>query len=616
MQIPFMIIGLTGPLGAGCSTLAAELEIQKPKEFIAKHNIEKSTTDRIEHISEQLEGVSELECPDLFRDLVGCLKERAYLRELKKINELNIMRISMSELIVKLSMRSIGSLEFRTWADIHPGVAALLLAFHEKWNGILAQFDYCINDKKYEELDCAKIDEMLQELKEVRSQIAEFEKEAYWYGEAEGLFLQNFGDSLRKTGNAFSEDDSVSLSDEIPDKENSLYIIANEANNLIKYYRNRPDRENRIHCFVMDAFRNYLEVEFFRKRYEQFVLISIYASQHTRMERFRRLLKGTDRILPDCFPIKFENADRRDSGQLGVAAHTLHSQSVSRCAYLADIAIDNDTDSECFETALYSKFLKYLALIVFPGCIQPTKEETYMNMAYSLSLRSTCISRQVGAVITDSEGSVLGQGWNDVGHEQIGCGLRVYDDFLNGRVFHSSQLAKKIDFDLINIIVEESADAICFKDIMSKQLIAKEAAKLQLVDPKDVPNKDDELAAALNEKAKKAVTEKLKIKRLEYCRSLHAEENALLQVASKGGNGVLGGTIYTTTFPCELCAKKIYQSGISKIVYTEPYPDNISELFLQDGIKIIEVRQFEGVKSSGYFKLYKPRYDRKDAQRL
>ena len=54
-----------------------------------------------------------------------------------------------------------------------------------------------------------------------------------------------------------------------------------------------------------------------------------------------------------------------------------------------------------------------------------------------------------------------------------------------------------------------------------------------------------------------------KSKTLQYCRALHAEENAILQTAKIGGIGLKNATIYTTTFPCELCAKKIYQVGYS-----------------------------------------------------
>jgi deoxycytidylate deaminase len=75
--------------------------------------------------------------------------------------------------------------------------------------------------------------------------------------------------------------------------------------------------------------------------------------------------------------------------------------------------------------------------------------------------------------------------------------------------------------------------------------------------------------------------------------------------------------MYTTTFPCELCAKKIYQSKIKKIVYTEPYPEAISEaVFLKDGLRPVLIEPFEGVKSHSYYRLYKPALNVKDLQAL
>ena len=104
-------------------------------------------------------------------------------------------------------------------------------------------------------------------------------------------------------------------------------------------------------------------------------------------------------------------------------------------------------------------------------------------------------------------------------------------------------------------------------------------------------------------------------KRLEYCRALHAEENAILQNAILGGMGIKGGSIFSTTFPCELCAKKIYQSGIKKVIYTEPYPESISEdVFFKDGSNIVELLQFECVKSHSYYRLFKGNVDKKEFQ--
>jgi tRNA(Arg) A34 adenosine deaminase TadA len=52
----------------------------------------------------------------------------------------------------------------------------------------------------------------------------------------------------------------------------------------------------------------------------------------------------------------------------------------------------------------------------------------YMNLAYTMAVKSNCISRQVGAVIVSPEGHVVGAGWNDVGKGQISCGLRAIGD--------------------------------------------------------------------------------------------------------------------------------------------------------------------------------------------
>lgn len=54
----------------------------------------------------------------------------------------------------------------------------------------------------------------------------------------------------------------------------------------------------------------------------------------------------------------------------------------------------------------------------------------------------------------------------------------------------------------------------------------------------------------------------------EICKSVHAETNALLQA---GIDRCKGATIYTTLFPCNLCAKEIANTGISKVVYEEDF---------------------------------------------
>ena len=68
--------------------------------------------------------------------------------------------------------------------------------------------------------------------------------------------------------------------------------------------------------------------------------------------------------------------------------------------------------------------------------------------------------------------------------------------------------------------------------------------------------------------------------RAGHCiRSLHAEQNALLQ-AARIGVSCDGATMYVTCQPCNTCAKMIINAGIARVIYEGDYPDDFSlELF-------------------------------------
>lgn len=51
---------------------------------------------------------------------------------------------------------------------------------------------------------------------------------------------------------------------------------------------------------------------------------------------------------------------------------------------------------------------------------------------------------------------------------------------------------------------------------------------------------------------------------------LHAESNAIAKLARSHESGE-GAYMFVTCVPCLECAKMIYQSGISKVFYSEPY---------------------------------------------
>lgn len=75
--------------------------------------------------------------------------------------------------------------------------------------------------------------------------------------------------------------------------------------------------------------------------------------------------------------------------------------------------------------------------------------------------------------------------------------------------------------------------------------------------------------------------------RHELCRALHAEQNAVIQ-AAKNGVPIQGSTIYTTTYPCVICTKILIASGITRVVYSSGYPDELSKKFLSDSDLIVD----------------------------
>lgn len=74
--------------------------------------------------------------------------------------------------------------------------------------------------------------------------------------------------------------------------------------------------------------------------------------------------------------------------------------------------------------------------------------------------------------------------------------------------------------------------------------------------------------------------------RQELCFAVHAEQNAIIQ-AARMGISVENATLYCTHQPCVICAKMIINSGITRVVYSQGYPDEFSlQMFEEAGVKL------------------------------
>lgn len=79
----------------------------------------------------------------------------------------------------------------------------------------------------------------------------------------------------------------------------------------------------------------------------------------------------------------------------------------------------------------------------------------------------------------------------------------------------------------------------------------------------------------------------------ELCFAVHAEQNAVIQAAKLGAN-INGATLYCTHQPCVICAKIIINSGITRVVYKEGYPDDFSMLLFKEAN--VKVEKYEDLE--------------------
>jgi len=76
--------------------------------------------------------------------------------------------------------------------------------------------------------------------------------------------------------------------------------------------------------------------------------------------------------------------------------------------------------------------------------------------------------------------------------------------------------------------------------------------------------------------------------RAGHCiRSLHAEQNALLQAAMIG-IPCEGADLYVTCQPCNTCAKMLINAGIRRVIFEGDYPDEFALQLFRDAEVTLE----------------------------
>lgn len=416
----------------------------------------------------------------------------------------------------------------------------------------------------------------LQKLPEYKKMMQDILSKHVCYPNVEGdtkaqlytYLMQTWGNNIRSSGDPYITKFS----------QENYYDIAIRIDNVINIIRchSGQNGETRI---CIDALRNPYEVIYFKDNYKNFYLISISTEEKYRKNRLSFLSKKEQESLEITEnPIKFNKTEEQ-----------FFHQNVQACVEISDIHLYNpDVDNHKFYF-LTQQIIKYITLILHPGLVTPTHMERCMQLAYNAKFNSGCLSRQVGAVITGSDFSIRAVGWNDVPKGQVPCNLRGVNEYCANKDCESFS-----NFELCDADFDESMQKIK-KNIVSDDL----GGRIFSYCFKDVYN------------GYKGTSNQV------LTRSLHAEENAFLQISKYGGSGIQGGFLFTTASPCELCAKKAYQLGITNIYYIDPYPGISMNHILSFGKHgNPKMNLFYGAIGNAYIALYEPRMAYKDELEL
>lgn len=293
-------------------------------------------------------------------------------------------------------------------------------------------------------------------------------------------------------------------------------------------------------CFYIRSLKHPEEVERLRKVYgDGFYFIGLHA-QYSERIAYLESERGMSSLEAD-FLVNIDQGENDDLGQQTRKAFQL-------CDFFLKLGS---------RPLVRQQLHRFLDLIFGHPHKTPSREEYGMFLAFTASLRSADLSRQVGASIFSEQGDVISLGCNDV--PKGGGGLYWPDDEFDAREFMRGY---------------DSNDA------EQKEIIL--GLMKSLPNLKDVEDLDDK---QLIEKGMALFKDSRILSLTEFGRIVHAEMDALLS-AARLGISVQNGTLFTTTFPCHNCAKHIIAAGVSKIYYVEPYPKSLALKLHWDALEL------------------------------
>lgn len=372
-------------------------------------------------------------------------------------------------------------------------------------------------------------------------------------------------------------------------------VIAGIAQ-IYKFNPKRPDEISNSTAYIFRQIKRTEEIETLRQVYgSNIVFLGCYAPRKARVKTLTSLLlrnqRGVDSNKLEADALKIIGIDENEKdvldGQRFLDAYP-HSDFIVDCSDANSIRSSLSRFIECFFGYQFAS---------------PTRDEHGMYLAQSASLRSTDLSRQVGAAIFGEQREIISLGCNEV--PAYGGGTYWANNNSDARDFQIGYDSNaKIRQDMIRDLLVRLKNAHWLSSEKSK----KTANQLSMDALVDIPTNQGPLARAMISDV------------IEYGRMVHAEMNAISD-AARFGRATRGGILYCTTMPCHLCTKLIVASGLVEVQYLQPYYKSLVRELYEDSVAIdesetftrVKFQPFRGVTPNGY-RLVFEKGKRKDSE--
>jgi deoxycytidylate deaminase len=319
-------------------------------------------------------------------------------------------------------------------------------------------------------------------------------------------------------------------------------ILAYGAAKLIADSR---DEKKPKRAYIINSLKHPDEVEALRKIYGQgFYLFGVHADKKRRLHYLIN-----DKNLTDSQALELTDIDEDEKVK--------HGQRTRDTFHLADFYINFGKNDDQVKNTVQ----RFLELIFSHPYKNPTFDEFAMFMAFSSSVRSGDLSRQVGAVIAKND-QILSTGANETPKHGGGLYWAKIDE-ASGNVVDRQ--------DGKDYTRNEDSNKVAQQEILSDIMRGVEKV------PELSSDQVRDIRSVLSNSRIKDLT--------EFGRVVHAEMEAILS-SGRAGISTINSTLYCTTFPCHNCAKHIIAAGIDRVVYVEPYPKSKALEFHSDSIKL------------------------------